>query len=356
MGSIKKMLFEKKLPDRERHHSRLFVDLAENIHIHHREFRTVFSLDEYFEYADIIAKSTKDVKSFLGQNPDYREQTYPTTIMIAGGKERQLKFLKNSPSPNASKYFSNNLSIELQDEFVTDEIHIHYRDFRIALNREHFKILARGFSKSLKELEAFENNNSYIREKHNDRIIADFNIGDDVSHTDTKTHGVIKVKLNDIKSVWFEDIYQECKVDKESIEILQKEYKENGFLFPILLSTESDKSHNIIDGHHRVFAAHTLNLHEIDAIVTDLTFDQTKKIRQTESLLKEFDNDTGYQYSLSPFLKEYLANRLNRYYAYSYKNAIRHQKLYYRILRKIKRVLFGKKKIFKLFNEYYNNN
>ena len=127
MGSVRKYLFKEQLPEREAHHSRLFIDLAENIHIHHREYRTVFSLDEYFEYADIVAKSTIDVRNFLEQNPNYEEQKYPTTIMIAGGKERQLKFLSNSPKPNKRKYFSNDFAIELQDVYVTDEIHIHYR-------------------------------------------------------------------------------------------------------------------------------------------------------------------------------------------------------------------------------------
>ena len=92
MGSVRKHLYTVELPERETHHSRLFIDLAENIHIHHREYRTVFSLDEYFEYADIVAKSTQDVRSFLEQNPNYEEQKYPTTILIAGGKERQMKF------------------------------------------------------------------------------------------------------------------------------------------------------------------------------------------------------------------------------------------------------------------------
>ena len=81
MGSIRKDLFRTQLPNRELHHSRLFIDLAENIHIHHREYRTVFSLDEYFEYADIISKSTEDVRNFLEQNPNYEEHKYPTTIM-----------------------------------------------------------------------------------------------------------------------------------------------------------------------------------------------------------------------------------------------------------------------------------
>ena len=50
MGSVKRLLAKIELPEREVHHSRMFIDLAENIHIHHREYRTVFSLDEYFEY------------------------------------------------------------------------------------------------------------------------------------------------------------------------------------------------------------------------------------------------------------------------------------------------------------------
>ena len=74
MGSIKKILSKSKLSNREKHHSRMFVDLAENIHIHHREFRTVFSLDEYFEYVDILFKSTKDVRAYLEQNKDYADR------------------------------------------------------------------------------------------------------------------------------------------------------------------------------------------------------------------------------------------------------------------------------------------
>ena len=76
--------------------------------------------------------------------------------MVAGGKERQNQFLSNSPSPNESKYLNDEFVIELQDKFVTDEIQIHYRDFRLALNRDRFRVLAQGFSDALKELDEFE--------------------------------------------------------------------------------------------------------------------------------------------------------------------------------------------------------
>ena len=118
MGSVKKMLAKVELPSRETHHSRMFIDLAENIHIHHREYRTVFALDEYFEYVDILNKSTDDVRTFLSNNPHYREREYPTTIMVGGGRAQQLRFLSNSPKPNKSFYYDGEMAVELQDEFA----------------------------------------------------------------------------------------------------------------------------------------------------------------------------------------------------------------------------------------------
>lgn len=354
MGSVRKYLFKEELPERETHHSRLFIDLAENIHIHHREYRTVFSLDEYFEYADIVAKSTNDVRSFLEQNPNYEEQKYPTTIMIAGGKERQLKYLKNSPKPTQSAYFSNDFAIELQDEFVTDEIHIHYRDFRISMDRERFKKVAKGFETSLKELDDFEKNNSYVREMHPDRIIGDFNDlnKDDI---DTKQMGVKKVLLNKIFSNWYQDILNEWKPNDEAIKAIQIEFEKAKKLVPIILSTEKDGRHLIVDGHHRYYAALKLNLKEVDAVILNIPFEKTSKIREAEVLLKQFDQETDYEYNLSTFMKSYLGYRLNRYYSNSFKTKMRSQKLWYRVLRKIKVMILGKRQIFKSFNEAHNN-
>ena len=305
MGSVRKYLFKTELPEREEHHSRMFIDLAENIHIHHREYRTVFSLDEYFEYADIIAKSTVDVRNFLEQNPNYEEQKYPTTIMIAGGKERQLQFLKNSPKPNRSKYFANDFAIELQDEFVTDEIHIHYRDFRIAMDRERFRKVAQGFKKALEELDEFEKNNTYIREHHPDRLINDFN-SSNTDDIDTKQMGIKNIPVNEISSNWYKDILKEWKPNKEAIASIQKEYEQNGKLIPIIVSTEKDGTHKIVDGHHRYYAAKIMKLNKIDCVVLKLSFEDTKKIRDAEVLLKEFDQETNYEYSISSFMKSYL--------------------------------------------------
>ena len=65
MGKIKKTLFTQELPSRELHNSRMFVDLSENIHIHFRELRLMFSVEEFFEFFSILKAGTKDIKEYL---------------------------------------------------------------------------------------------------------------------------------------------------------------------------------------------------------------------------------------------------------------------------------------------------
>jgi len=234
MGLIKKILSKRSLPDREKHNSRLFVDMGENIHIHHREFRYVFSVDEFFEYVNIISASAKDVRNYLMQNPEFKEGKIQDTILIAGGKERQLKFLKNSPSPDRSRYFNNDFSIELQDEFVTDEIHIHFRDFRFVLNRENFKIVAEEFERAREELIEFEKKNNYVRQSHPDREIVDFNDACLNKDCDAKLMGVKKVEIGKIKSFDYPGSYY--KPSPFVMAILKKGYAEDGKFLPILLT------------------------------------------------------------------------------------------------------------------------
>ena len=98
MGAIKKILANRKLPQRELHNSRLFVDLSENVHIHMRELRSVFSVAEFFEYANIISRSARDLKRFLRWHPDYAEQKVFDNVVVALGAEQQTTPLRDSPS------------------------------------------------------------------------------------------------------------------------------------------------------------------------------------------------------------------------------------------------------------------
>ena len=350
MGDVKKILASCKLKDREKHNSRLFVDLCENIHIHYREYRFIFSLPEFFEFCDIIKKSEEDIRHYLINNQDYKPGKYPTTIIIAGGSERQLKFLENSPAPNRSNYDNNYFSIELQEEYVIDELHIHYRDFRLVLNRDNFKDLSVQFMNAYRELEDFEKSNKYIREKHADRAITSFNTEHSNKPLKNYIQGSVRVKLDKIRSQWYEDIIKEWVPNKQYINLLKSSFQKGETVFPIVLSKEQDGIYKIIDGHHRYYAALISGVECIDAIVTNLTFEESKPIREAEVLLKNFDTKTDNQYRLSDYFKNYMAFSLNDYYKNSFSSLMKSRKN--RIVPRIKS-LFPfrriKKAAFKLF-------
>ena len=70
MGDIKLILSTGELPERELHNSRLFVDLSENIHIHHRELRLMFGVEEFFEFTSVVSRSAKEINRYLKKHPE----------------------------------------------------------------------------------------------------------------------------------------------------------------------------------------------------------------------------------------------------------------------------------------------
>lgn len=165
MGKIRQVLADCHLSPREPHNSRLFVDLAENVHIHHRELRTVFSVREFLEYVDVVSSSGEDVKAFLAAHQEYKEQRVFGTLMIALGSERQFTPLANSPQPHESVYFDDTLRIELQDEAEIDEIHVHYRDYRLVMNQDTFRRFAQAMQDAVIRLDGFLTTHRYAREE-----------------------------------------------------------------------------------------------------------------------------------------------------------------------------------------------
>jgi hypothetical protein len=171
VGKIKNILSRKELPDRELHNSRMFVDLSENIHIHFRELRLMFSVDEFFEFFSILKEGTRDIKRHLRKNPDYEEQKVYDGILIGGGPKRQMAPLKSSPQPHESKYFPHRLQIELQEESVIDTIHIHYRDYRLVMNIQTFREFVKGMNDALQNLEKILEDSPYNETVHPSRKI-----------------------------------------------------------------------------------------------------------------------------------------------------------------------------------------
>ncbi|MCP5050162.1 MAG: hypothetical protein GY940_23555 [bacterium] len=166
MGEIKKVLDTRELPERELHNSRLFIDLSENVHIHHREIRLMFGVEEFFEFTNVVGFSAKEVKKYLKKHPGYKEQEVFDGIMVAGGVQQQTTPLKKSPKPHASKYFPNRLQIELQEEKVIDSIHVHYRDYRLVMNIDTFRDFATGMKNALDNLDKHLKENGYDEDVH----------------------------------------------------------------------------------------------------------------------------------------------------------------------------------------------
>jgi hypothetical protein len=166
LGEIKKILDSRTLPERDAHSSRLFADLGENIHIHFRDLRTVFSVPEFFEFVDIVSRSAGDLKRFLRWHPQYREQEVFDAVTIGLGPEQQTRPLRQSPEPHKSTYFDDRLQIELQAENVIDEVHVHYRDYRLVMSRETFREFAKGVAEAAATLDDFLANNDYERVEH----------------------------------------------------------------------------------------------------------------------------------------------------------------------------------------------
>ena len=130
MGAIKKLLAECKLPERDAHNGRLFVDLAESVHFHYREHRFVFSVDEFLHFAKVIEEGRKALEEEVKRG--YKEFSGFPTKIIGGKQGDNLPFEK----PTESAYFNNIFVIEEQADGVIDELHIHYRDYRLVINNK----------------------------------------------------------------------------------------------------------------------------------------------------------------------------------------------------------------------------
>jgi len=166
MGAIEHILSHRQLPDRERHNSRMFVDLSENVHIHFRDLRLMFGVDEFFEFTGIVKDSVSEIRRYLKRHPEYKEQEVFEELLIAGGWKRQTTPLQRSPQPHQSKYFPNRLHIELQKEGVIDPVHVHFRDYRLVMNIETFREFSLGIKEALDNLEEFLKKHDYNQELH----------------------------------------------------------------------------------------------------------------------------------------------------------------------------------------------
>lgn len=337
MGAVRKVLAEKHLPDLLPHNSRLFVDLCENVHIHYREFRTVFSVEEFFEYASIVAASAQDLRNYLENNPDYKEGVFRDTIAICGGREQQYALLRNSPAPNEPKYFANWFAIELQEESVIDEVQVHWRNYRFAFPREHLRIVAEAFTEAIQELDGFERDFGYEQAFHPHRSVA--SSPDESPSLLDFPHG-FRTRSVSLSEITLNTDFESDPPSASSPRVasLIELIRHGRPVAPIIISSEPDGSFRVVDGHHRVLAQRLCGFNDIEAVVLPMPWKDTAHLREAEIALKRFDEQTNQTYGMTNFLKSYLAMKFDTYYRDDFRYRIVGTPLR-RALRKLRRSL-----------------
>jgi len=147
MGRVKKKLAEVVLPDRDAHNGRCFTDLAENVHIHYREHRLIFSVEEFFVIAKAFEEGAKKLEEAVKNG--YKEWSGKQPEIIGGQQKVDMPI----EDPTRS-YYNNRMVIEQQESNVIDDIHIHYRDYRLVMdNHETFKKFCECVKEAEKNLE-----------------------------------------------------------------------------------------------------------------------------------------------------------------------------------------------------------
>jgi len=119
MGKIDKILVSKsQLPD-QRQKDRVLVDLCENVHVHIRDLRLEFSLNEWHDFVELINLSHQEIC----QQEDYCEGDHSFF------KRWRIKV------EDTSSYFPRRFQVEKQEN---GSYHIHYHNFRLELDAELF--------------------------------------------------------------------------------------------------------------------------------------------------------------------------------------------------------------------------
>jgi len=235
MGEVLRVLADTTLKSRDDHNKRLFVDLSESVHIHYREHRLVFGVNEFRHFAAVVAEAAvrleQEVKDGYRSKSDAecRANVQVPTIIIGGSQTESLPF----PHPERSKYFDDRLVIEEQTPSVKDRFHVHYRDLRLVFNDD------RNFL--------------------------------DICDTFARAGAAYRasVPMEAITPRWARDGVG--SLDHVDLGV------------PVLL----DRQSVIIDGHHRYYASLAQGAHTMRAVQTTLSYDEALPIREFELRLKE---------------------------------------------------------------------
>lgn len=142
MGIITRLLHRSEGLSANRFNAFLF-DTGENIHLHYRDLRVEFSVEEFLEFHDLCQQYLPQLKQFIDSG--YRDGVHPNTNQASTWRQ----FTTRKPLKNSIQYHPTRISLEEN----SDGYHVHIRNYKILLDKPSFLALVRGARDALEKRE-----------------------------------------------------------------------------------------------------------------------------------------------------------------------------------------------------------
>lgn len=133
MGVIKKVLYRGQILGKPRHRN-FFLDMEENIHIHHRDLRIELSRGEFEDICAAFGKQSKELLAII-QEKEYQDGK------LANANQDDVRIWTESQLKHEVKYHPQRFSIEA----CSDGYHFHYRNYKLLIDEAEFRQLVKLF-------------------------------------------------------------------------------------------------------------------------------------------------------------------------------------------------------------------
>jgi len=238
MGKIVRILGTQKVPSSQRLcNTRLCVDLAENIHIHFRDTRIEFSVEEWRVYAALIAQANAGIEAAVAKG--YKE----------GTDKGQGKWTAPSLGKE-SDYWAERLQLE---ENANGSYHLHWNEARIEMRPETVAEFKKVFAKvserpkggtKLKDLRVSRHTGKPSPEKPQFEKVS---LAESTMYTSLRDNN--KAQYTDYRTKLLAGTKRGCKT-WEQFKELYNDIRANGFLADAFIELNKDAV-TIGDGQHR---------------------------------------------------------------------------------------------------------
>lgn len=131
MGGIDKLYHRSQNLPKRSNSKALTVDIAENIHLHYRDLRIEYSIEEYIHFMEHLNKMYENFLKWRESNPNWKESdpsTFDDENGVVFGKPKNI--LKEK-----SDYWDDRISIEKK---TSGDYHIKWRNYRIEMDEKSF--------------------------------------------------------------------------------------------------------------------------------------------------------------------------------------------------------------------------